>query len=464
MGGRRFAVADALSVVVGSVRIIAAHWPVLLTIYLLGQAVRNGALWAAVVTTKVNHTLGAFLVPIAPLATLTALILMLRVVSPSLPFATFDAAATAPAANAPAANATAAGASAPTTMVARQTRVVRERLALLASTLIPFLAVYTAQGYLKEDQTKFVTEANADEFMNNADFWLGRGVLDGSRTVIASGYWFWVLVGLALALRWLVDRLDLPERSTGWGLFAAYVEVAWVTLLATGFTNQVREWQGWIERRQFVATVYDWWVGLTDLLGPVASPVRGAVSWVWGSLGGFDDIIVVPMAWLTVGAVVYGRSITAPSVRAGVDPRAQAWRQRMARVPKPVRKAGGEFIAGWWSRFKGLAGGVRTLASAGLTPMLLFCLVFVLATGAETLTALGLQRLIGPGNVNDLIAFTPYRDLLARAVYTVLVVGLLAAAVDRIVGRTAPSDPTAPSEPGDPVAEPPLTDAGPTPR
>lgn len=454
MGGRRFAVADALSVVVGSVRIIGAHWPVLLTIYLLGQAVRNGALWAAVVTTKVDHTLGAFLVPIAPLATLTALILMLRVVSPSLPFATFDAAATAPAADA----------SAPTTMLARQTRVVRERLALLASTLIPFLAVYTAQGYLKEDQTKFVTEANADEFMNNADFWLGRGALDASRTVIASGYWFWVLVGLALALRWLVDRLDLPERSTGWGLFAAYIEVAWVTLLATGFTNQVREWQGWIERRQFVATVYDWWVGFTDLLGPVASPVRSAVSWVWGSLGGFDDIIVVPMAWLTVGAVVYGRSITAPSPRAGVDPRAQAWRQRLARVPTPVRKAGGEFFAGWWSRFKGLAGGVRTLASAGLAPMLLFCLVFILANGAETLTALGLQRLIGPGNVNDLIAFTPYRDLLARAVYTVLVVGLLAAAVDRIVGRTAPSDPGEPPDPGEPVADPPLTDAGPTPR
>lgn len=409
---------DAPSVLVHAGRVLWAHWPALLVIYLLGQAVRGAALWAAVVVSGWNPTAGAFLVPFAPLATLSALILSLRAVSPSLRYATFDPAATS------------AGAT------AGRGGLVRERLALLASTLVPFLAVYAAQGYLAEDQFAFVNEAVADEFLNNADFWLSGGTLDAGRAAVADGWWFAALVAVALVLRRLLDRFGMPARGTGWGLLAAYVEVAWVTLLATGFATQLDQWRAWVEQRRFVAAVHDGWLAATSVLGPLADPVRDAVSWLWAALGDVDSLVVVPLAWLTVGAVVYGRSLTRADALDASDPRVERWRARVARVPAPVRRAGTEVLGGVWDRFRGLASGIRTLALAGLVPMLLFCLVFAVAGQAEVLTAVLLQRAIGPQDPNTMVAFVPYVGLASRAVYTVLLVALLAAAVDRVMQRT----------------------------
>ncbi len=68
MNDVREAVSDTAEVVWWGLRIIGAHWPVLLTIFLLGQAVRNAALWAAVIVSDSNHLLGALLVLTAGLA------------------------------------------------------------------------------------------------------------------------------------------------------------------------------------------------------------------------------------------------------------------------------------------------------------------------------------------------------------------------------------------------------------
>jgi hypothetical protein len=427
---------DAPSVVGNGIRLMALHAPALLTIYLFGQAIRNGALWLAVVLSGVNATLGALFVPFAPLATLSALILMLRVVSPSMRFASFGEPLQAD--DSEGSEVSAGSANEAPGAGARARSLISSRLALLAGTIVPFLAVYSAQGYLKEDQFKFVNEANADEFLNNADFWLGNGTIDSGRTIVADGFWFWALVIVAFVLRWLIDRLDLPERSTAWGLFAAYVEVTWVALLATGAANNIDAWRGWIERREFVATVLGWWESFTGLFGPIGEPMRAAAAWFWGALGNFDAIIIVPLAWLTVGAVVYGRSLSAPAGRTAFGER---WHARTQRLPGPVRKFNDEFLSSSWNRFYGLFRGLRTLAAAGLVPMLLFCLVFVLASQAEVATAEILRRLLGPRDATDALAFSPHIALLTRGVYTVVIVGLLAAAIDRIFERAPIAEP-----------------------
>ena len=35
------------------------------------------------------------------------------------------------------------------------------------------------------------------------------------------------------------------------------------------------------------------------------------MSYIWGAIGGADAVVMVPLAWLTLGAVVYGRSLEA---------------------------------------------------------------------------------------------------------------------------------------------------------
>lgn len=414
-GVLRGALADAGSVVVHGLRIIAAHAPVLAVIYLLGATVRGAALWGATVVSDRSHFWGAMLVPIAPLATLTALILMLRTVSPSLRFTSFDS-----------------GAEDSDLELPGDRAVARERLALIASTLVPFLTVYAAQGYLRDDVYRWVNEANADELLNNADTAFHGAAADTARTTIAGDQRLWMLVGVALVLRWLVNRLGLPDRATAWGLLAAWLEVTWVTLFAHQVPRAFEKLKDWADGRVAVVRARELWLSAVDVLGPLGSAVESARGWLWGVLGDFDAIVVIPIAWLTVGAVVYGRRITEPEARIAARERID---RRLQRLPRPVQRWGGDFLDDVGARFAGLFKGLRLLAVAGLVPMLLFCLVFLLATQAKYATMEVFRWVTGPLDSIDAPAFWPWMDVVAQGVYTLLVVGLLAAAVDRVIRR-----------------------------
>jgi hypothetical protein len=413
-------VAEATSVVRAGLRLWWDHWPTLLTIFLFGQAVRAGVLWAAMKATAWHAWAGQALLPFAPLATVAALILALRVVAPSLRWVSFQTAGDE------------AGAARP--------HVVRDRLALLSSTLIPFFAIYAAQGYLRQDTRQFLNETAADTFNNDADFWQGTGQLAVDRLALPEGGWFWGTVAVAFGLRWLIDRLDLPERHHGWGLLAAYVEVAWVALFAKMVMNKFSEWTDWLKDRQAAVTTRTAYEEATSSLGGVGDLVDRVVGLVTSTIGQADAIIIVPMAWLTVGAVVYGRSLS--SLKADEpSARASAWAARMRRVPAPVKRVGEEVLSGPIDRFKGLAAALRTFARAGLAPMLLFCLVFVLATQVKTGVAWLLRAAIGPREPSFMQVITPYGDLLVNGAYTVLMVALLAAAVDRILAPSPGQEP-----------------------
>ena len=286
---------SVLAVVVDGAKILWGYWPTLLVIFLVGQALRNALLWLAVVVSSYTSVGAALLVPLAPLATLSALILMLRAVAPALSLSV-----------GPPPEETGPGR-------------IRARLDLLASTLVPFLAVYAAQGYLIEDRWVFVQEAVADEFTNGSDFWLG-GSFDTGRTTVADGWAYWALVAVAFGLRWLVDRLDLPRKARGWGLVAAYLEATWVLLFATALARRISGIWDWVEQRAFVATIYGWWEQATSWLGPLTDPVRSFMSYIWGAIGGADAVVMVPLAWLTLGAVVYGRDSGATSALARPSP------------------------------------------------------------------------------------------------------------------------------------------------
>lgn len=421
MNGLRGALADATSVLRNGAVLLWQYWPTLLTIFLFGQALRAGALWGAMLTTKWSPLAGALLVPLAPLATVAALILALRVVAPSLRWATFRGTPGAEEREA-----------AHESRRASRGSVVEDRLALLASTLIPFFAVYAAQGYLREDTRQFLNDTASDEFLNNADFWLGTGKINFERTLIAEGWWFWGAVAVAFGIRWLIERLDLPKKGTGWGWLAAYVEVTWVTLFATGLMNKIGEWTDWFKNRQAAASAQQAYERVTESLGGPGQLIDQVLAFIAGAIGKADAIILIPMAWLTVGAVVYGRTLT-QAKKAEPGARAKQWSERVKKVPSPVRRVGQEVFGGAISRFNGLAGALRTFARAGLAPMLLFCLVFVLAKQAEVGTAWVLRWAMGPQDPDWMVVITPYLTLIRRGVYTVLMVALLAAAVDRML-------------------------------
>jgi Na+/phosphate symporter len=61
--------------------------------------------------------------------------------------------------------------------------------------------------------------------------------------------------------------------------------------------------------------------------------------------------------------------------------------------------------------------------------------VFVIARQAGHLVIEVWRAVVGPVARDDALAFYPYLTVVSNAVYTVLLVGLLAAAIDRIIRR-----------------------------
>lgn len=401
----RGALTDAVSVVLVGLRLALAHLPTLLAIVLTGAAVRNGVLWASVELSDSHATLAGFLLPLAPMATLTAIVLMLRQVSRGLTWATFGAGVEQPGRAGP-------------------------YLGLLSSALIPFLTVYAAQGYLKEDLRAFVNAAAYDELRGNAGAFYGERA-DVDRYFIATGAVLVGIVAVALVLRFLISRFDLPSRHAAWGLAASYIEVIWLFLLASQFTRYQSSVWDWIMGRRFVEWVDDRWTSIIDLVGPLGRPVQTVADGIGNLLSDADAVLIIPIAWLTVGAVALGQKIETPTERR----RRFIAEERLKRVPTAIRRVGHEATADIRGRFSGLGNGIRLLAVGGLLPMLLFCLVFIIARQAGNLVLELYRAVVGPMAADTAVAFNPYISVLSNAAYSVLLVGLLAAAVDRVVRR-----------------------------
>lgn len=435
-GGRIRSVArDLAGVVADGGRLWLRHWPVLLTIALLGGAVRMGAIWAATAVSEANNTLGFAVLVLGPLGSVAAIILMLLAMRGSLP--ALSAAARAESPEDPA------------------THRPRRVMDVLASVLVPFLAVYASYGYLAEDRRRYQNAVIALEFREK-DIWSGSLMPDGERVFVATGWVVLAVIAVAVVLRWGLARLEGRLNATPLGFAGAYVEAFWLIVLASAFTSYREELWAWVESRRAIDIVIGWWESFLDLLGPVAGPVDAVVARLVDVLGALDDLVVVPLAWLAVGAVVFGHKLPARPLRVRT-PRA------VERVPGPVRRWLGQavqpFVGDLRARFSGLVNGIRQLAVAGLGPMLVFALAFLAAARLEDVLVLAVRALVGPQPVDNWLAFSPHIETVTHAVGLTVTIALLAAAVDRVLGAAGRSDGDVESAPAQ-VAQP--TEGSPT--
>ncbi|WP_341924877.1 hypothetical protein [Nocardioides psychrotolerans] len=416
----RDCVVDAALVVADAARLLGRHWPALISIFLLGLAARNAAMWAAVLLGREHPVLASLLVPLAPLSMVIALVLMLRVAGSTSRWTLTPLVA-------------------PDDDPVTRRAARRERLTVLASALVPFLTVYALQGHLDADRDQFINESYADEFLSGALF--TTGTID-DRTLVTVTSWQLGLVVGALLLRGVLDKLDLARRHAAWALLAALVEVTWLTWLAALLTSRWRDAGGWVGDRVVVSRAADAWERVTGVLGPLTGPVRAVGDVVVGIVSEISDIVVTPVAWLTVGAVVLAGGLR-ESRRARIEEHRvvvrarEGARQRVGSRLRPRQRSWSTARVGdlLGRRFEELIAGLRTLAHAGVLPVLTFCLVLALAPLAEWGTALLLRAAIGPRDPDTMVAFSPYLEIATRTVYTVVVVVLVAAAVSRLLTR-----------------------------
>lgn len=388
------------------------YLPQLLTVIFLALAARAAMLWLAVLVSEFSPLAATLLFPFAPLAVMAGLIVCLWIMQPSMHFFTGKDSFT---------------------------RLDKVTLLTVGGLLVPFLTVYSSHGLLKDDARAFVYDTVTIEVANSlVDYNFGRSLID-------QGWLIFAFIASIIVLRKLIGVFKLGERAFGVATAAAYLEVLWMATASTSVTSNYLAIKEWMLTRQGIGPMWeavtsakDWMVTHTWILGDF-------VDWVWSNALQIANFIVIPFAWLTLGAVVYNTSLTKekeePTEPAQPEPEpasarplstSRRYQQVAVRTTRRMLDDATQPIAG---PFKNAWRNFKTLALAGAVPMLTFCLVFVLASGAELGAIYVIRAMLKPLALDTItVGLEPYMLVIARAVYFLVALPLVVAALDRFLG------------------------------
>jgi len=327
------------------------------------------------------------------------------------------------------------------------------RLLSAGGMLISFLTVYSTHGLLKEDLAAFRRAATYDEYFNQgfeADF--SRVFIDDTAALIG------LIVGTIL-LRKIIGYFALAEKGLGLSYLAAYLEVLWMTTVSVFLTNRLSAVQDWALSRRSLAPAHQAYEGLKTDVAEHSGVLGDAWAWLTAQLPALNQLVTIPIAWLTLGAVIFGTTLAAKKAETSKTEAEQgeevpkgssiSIRKRMQTAAhNEAKHAVDEAIKPVAGPIKATLKGLRTLARAGLVPMTIFCIVFMLATSVELgVVELG-RALIGPVD-SKMVAEQALNYLLvvARAVYLLVVVCLIASGLDFFLRHSySPEDSADPAE------------------
>ncbi len=405
------ALASLPSLLVAALRLFVRHWPTLFLIFFIGVVARELVMRLAVWLSLINAELGLLVLVLAPMTTLTALVLMLRTVRPSLPFLGTDPHRRPPSV-----------------------------LNHLGSVLVPFMAIYYFEDYLREDIVDYHSRVLHDSITRNfASVGTAAGDLVDPLTRM-TGELSPSLAGVvivAIVARWLLSRWSLTQRHQWLGIPGAYLELVWVTLVSVvGLNALLERVTPWLAQRRVVSTAHDFWSDLGHRLQELLASYP-VLHWFTRISFHLDTGIIIPVAWLAIGAIVLGHQ--APPA---VAPRLaqQQLYQRLTRrwwaSPQTVRWSLDKLTTDLRERFTPLLTGARMLLRGGIAPMLVFCVAFVAAQATEDWLWELQRAIIGPRPFSTVWypLSWPLQEC-NRAVSYVLLVCLLAPAIDRAVMR-----------------------------
>jgi hypothetical protein len=428
---------DAGGVLATTGRLLARHWPVLVAIFLAGTVLRELVFRAAVRVSLVNAELGLLILLLAPMTTLTALVLMLRVVRPSLPWLGGGP-----------------GGKPPSVLVH------------LGSVLVPFMTIYYFEDSLRDDLNDYSYRVWED-FFERSFINLGESLDSGTeaapnppsvdRLPFDLSLTLAGVVVAAVVLRWLLGRWPLVQRHGWLGIPGAYLELVWftvVTLLAFNIvTNELTDWASTVRVGNAIVGLWEHGVGTASGAG---SPLDIGAGWLLERMRHIDAVLIIPISWLAIGAVVIGHRPPARRVR--TTRARQAYEQAQRRwtaAPRALRWLGEQLTADLRDRFTPLVRGVRMLMRAGAVPMLLFCLAFVAAKRLPDWLWQLERLMIGPQDFNAVwFPLAWPLSVLNDAIGFALLMCLLAAAVDRALQHSEPAA-DLPEQAGAAAAEPP---------
>ncbi|GAB2603868.1 hypothetical protein [Pseudactinotalea suaedae] len=267
-------------------------------------------------------------------------------------------------------------------------------VAAIGSVLIPFLVVYESQGDFSDDLSEFLYGGFTQ--VQEAQ-WGIDGVEPGAFDALvpdAGDPLLLAVVVVAFLLRALGARI--AARDSLWqgsgarrGLrvtlrsLVGYAEIVWIVIGAVVVNTTVKGLHDWWQQRRLGRSLDDWWQSVTVSF-PTFGDVGAWLATVVGTvLDGVVTGLVTPLAWLTIGVVIYGLS----AAEGISEDEVVTAMQRQSRLKKVTQRVSPAVISLAWRRiadteghFGALLGGVAMILRSRFVPVLVFCLVYTAAT------------------------------------------------------------------------------------
>lgn len=395
-------------------RLVWARWPMLLAWYLAGMIGRFAAIELAGYVGAYSAVAGTLLLPLAVLCRLISYTAMFLVLRDSMPHLSTLA---------------------PLPSDARLRR--REFVSAVAGAILPFFAFYTALGYQREDaQEYYVRVHEIDISLRMTALVEDRDQLgDGALGALNLGPVTIAIIALAYALRWLLKRYQdrLPRALS---FFGVYLEAIWVWLSVTLIAGYLGTFRAWIEERQASQWLDQARENAMSLVQPLAW-VADAVNWVLGAAGG---VMLIPVAWLTVAGVIYGRAIAVEpaAVRGNLLDRA---REQVGAMPERAQRRISDVWSDFTARFQPVWSAFMLMWRAGPALFGTFVFVYAVLELASPWLEIWVFRAFGPHEPAFWAIVEVGLGLLVTAIVEPVRIALIAAGYDRTIGRLQPKEP-----------------------
>ncbi|WP_238350624.1 hypothetical protein [Kribbella shirazensis] len=397
-------------------------WPRLLAVFLVAQLAHRGLQWVAVQAGAKAEAAGIAVLAMLVMVSLAMYVSMFLVLRGELPFHR---------------RAVTEGTLAPDGMEpGREHRP----LDAIAAALLPFLAFYAAYKFLQNEALDYEYQLAAHKANETVATILGGGTVPQQSEGLQSlSTWLFIGLGVtAYLLRFAFKKWKKDEEGPVRKLFITYLEALWIFVVAYQATSVIPPPMTWLKERQAWQWLQDGYAWVLDhLLG--VNQVRE----VWDTVTGFVaagiadlwDAAVLPLMWITMTAVIYGRVVRKPD-----KPR---WRfdrltHRWQRTPRIVRVAGNSMVADWKDRWTPVVEAFRLVVRSGLRPMLGYFLAWAIVTFAASAVWIVLKLwVLGPHTLQFWLVVDEPLTLVTDGLKIMLQVSLLAAAYDRMIGGLA---------------------------
>lgn len=400
-------------------RVLWGHWPALLAWYLGGQLIHKYWIEFAGWVGGSTAAGGMLLMPVALMAQLVSYVAMFLVVRDGLR----NLRAVAPAV---------------LTGAARRA----EFLDAIFAAMVPFVAFYAAQGFLRKDMAFYASEAWEETSAqmwrdwgngttsDSAGFaWDGRGS-DLGITPLSVGI---LIAAYLLRKLWVRYEGRVPKWLAPVGV---YLEAVWIYLGATIIFDVLALANGWVQTRVGVI-----WL---EAFGGWFAEHLAVVSVVWGvivaTIGQIVGVTAQPLAWLAVAGTIYGQTLSVEKIALRIrNKRVRLARARYGRLNAGLRRRIADFFAPVVGKFTPLWNAITLMFRAG--PLLIAGYVFAYSLwlfGSEWFRIAGYHA-FGPHDRNTFWAvWSPFIAIGLAAVTESIRIAITASAYDSALGLLHP--------------------------